>query len=454
MVQSQRCNVQMGVPTDDTQRPERQGWGGDVLMSSQEAMLNLNIQKVYTKWIRDYRDQQDRQGRVSFIVPRAGIEEDMVWSSSFVIVPWYQYIFYSDTSLLKDNYTAILRYMNYLAGKGRSDVKPKESGGNPLFNDTLPEPNLVGYLQQSQWGDHLSLADTYRSRSGLPLSISTAFYYFDVLIMEKMARILDKKDHAEKFHFLAGEIRNTFNNKFLNRQGGFYDDGSQSAQTWPLFFGLVPDDMEKPVMNTLLNDIIEKHKSHPTTGYMGTKYLLDLLTQKGHEGLVWKMALNTDFPGWAYSLRNGRTTITEKWTDGGSQNHVVLGAAIDPWFYNVLSGINPDENYPGFKRSIIKPYIPKNDLDWVKASVNTIHGTISSSWQKKQDGLILNIQIPSNTTAVVYLPAGPGAVIKEGGKDISQVKEIRALFSDGNKAVFEVGSGSYSFFVSDISKRK
>ena len=116
----------------------------------------MNIQKLYTKWLRDYRDQQDRQGRVSFIVPRAGIEEDMVWSSSFVIMPWYLYIFYGDTAVLKENYETILKYMNYLARQGNSDIQPKESGGNPLFNDTLLEPNLIGYLQQSQWGDHLS----------------------------------------------------------------------------------------------------------------------------------------------------------------------------------------------------------------------------------------------------------------------------------------------------------
>jgi len=454
MVQSQRCNVQMGVPTDDTQRPERQGWGADVLMSSQEAMLNLNIQKLYTKWLRDYRDQQDRQGRVSFIVPRAGIEEDMVWSSSFVIMPWYLYIFYGDTAVLKENYEAILKYMNYLARQGNSDIQPKESGGNPLFNDTLLEPNLIGYLQQSQWGDHLSLAEGYRSRSGLPLSISTAFYYHDVQIMEKIASVLGKKEHAEKFHLLRSEILNAFNRRFLNKKEGYYDDQSQSAQTWPLFFDMVPEELERSLMSTLINDIVEKHDDHLSTGYMGTKYMVDLLTKKGREDLVWKLALKKDFPSWGYSLRNGRTTITEKWTDGGSQNHLVLGAAIDPWFYNVLAGINPDESCPGFKKFTIKPYIPHNDLDWVRASVNTIHGTIASSWRKKQEGLYLDIKVPSNTTAIVYLPASPGAIITEGGNQVSQTKRIRSLPSGSNESIFEVGSGSYSFFVSDISKRK
>lgn len=425
-VQSQRSNVQMGVPTDDTQRPERQGWGGDALMTAQEAMLNVTIQRVYAKWFLDFQDQQDQFGRLGFITPRPGIKEDLVWSSAFVIMPWYQYVYYGDTAVLADNYDAILRYMNYLASQGRDDIFPKEKGGNPLFPEAVLQPILPGYLQQSQWGDHLSLADGYHSRSGLPLSISTAIYYHNIQVVEKMARVLGKEEHAEKFKHLALEVKNAFNNKFLNREDGYYDEGSQAAQTWPLIFGMVPEDMEESVFNTLIKDIVETNDNHPTTGYVGTKFMLDLLTEKGREDLVWKMALNTDFPSWGYSLRNGRTTITEKWADGGSQNHVVLGAAIDPWFYNVLAGIRPDVNFPGFKKFIIDPYIPETDLDWVKATVHTIHGTISSSWQKKSGGLILEIKVPANTTATVYLPTNSG------------------------EKVIELGSGEYSFSISDI----
>jgi alpha-L-rhamnosidase len=448
-VQSQRSNIQMGVPTDDTQRPERQGWGGDALMTAQQAMFNVNIQRIYAKWFRDNRDQQDQLGRIGCIVPRAGIEEDMVWSSSFVIMPWYQYIHYGDTAVLEENYHAILRHINYLASQGRADIEPKEKGRNPIFNPSNLEPALIGHLQQSQWGDHLSLATGYKSRSGLPLSISTAFYFHEVQVLEKMARVLGKKEHEEKFKLLAGEIRDAFNKKFLNRNEGYYDDRSQAAQSWPIFFGMVPSDMEQAVMNTLLKDIVELNNIHPTTGYVGTKYMLDLLTKKGRADIVWQMALKTDFPSWNYFLREGRTTITEAWNGGGSQNHVVLGAAIDPWFYTVLAGINQQESAPGFRKMIIKPYIPEQDLDWVKASVHTMYGTVFSSWQKKREGLMLDIGIPANTTATIHLPAGKGASITESGKALSGVKGIRILTSLENEVVVEVGSGAYSFFISE-----
>jgi alpha-L-rhamnosidase len=179
-----------------------------------------------------------------------------------------------------------------------------------------------------------------------------------------------------------------------------------------------------------------------------------LLTKKGREDIVWEMAMKTDFPSWSYFLRDGRTTITEAWTGGGSQNHLALGAAIDPWFYTVLAGINADETAPGFKKFTIKPFIPDHDLDWVKASVHTTHGLISSAWQKKSGGLKLEVKVPVNTTATVFLPADPGAVITEGGKPVLKATGIKLLSSDDKKTVFELGAGSYSFEVlSDLQKK-
>ena len=129
---------------------------------------------------------------------------------------------------------------------------------------------------------------------------------------------------------------------------------------------------------------------------------------------------------------------------------MVLGAAIDPWFYNVLAGIKPDENNPGFKKFIINPYIPENDLDWVNASVHSMHGTISSSWEKKEGGILFDIKIPANTMATVYLPSNNIDEIREGGKPVSRIKEIKILGTENGKTIMELGSGSYSFSISDL----
>jgi alpha-L-rhamnosidase len=133
---------------------------------------------------------------------------------------------------------------------------------------------------------------------------------------------------------------------------------------------------------------------------------------------------------------------------------VVLGAAIDPWFYSVLAGINPDENYPGFKRFTINPFVPDHDFDWVSASLHTMHGTISSSWRKKPGEWILETKVPANTTAVVHLPLSPGAFITEGGKPVSRAKGIRPMASEDEEVVFELAAGSYKFSVRGVSMGK
>ena len=264
-----------------------------------------------------------------------------------------------------------------------------------------------------------------------------------------MATVLGKTQDAETFNLLVTRVRDAFNNKFLNREEGYYVDRSQSAQTWPLLFGLVPEDQEKSVFNTLINDIVDIRDGHPSTGYVGTKFMLDLLTENDRQDIVWYMALKTDFPSWGYSLRNGRTTITEAWKDGGSQNHVVLGAAIDPWFYNTLAGIKMDEQFPGFKKFTIDPYVPDHDLDWVKSTINTIHGKIISSWKKGPNGLIIEVTVPPNTIARIHLPTSPGGSILEGKKRISRVKEIKFIDERTDATVVEVGSGEYSFLISN-----
>jgi alpha-L-rhamnosidase len=205
------------------------------------------------------------------------------------------------------------------------------------------------------------------------------------------------------------------------------------------------------VQKVLIDDIVKTHNGHPTTGYVGTKYMIDQLTKAGRQDIVWQMLMNTDFPSWNYSLRDGRSTITERWDDGGSQNHVVLGAAIDPWFYTVLAGIRADENYPGYRQFSIQPYIPDSALDWVKASVNTAYGTISSSWKKTKSSLQFDFEIPVNTTAIVYLPANAAADIRESGQSPDKSNSVMLLGVKENKTVLKLGSGSYHF---EVRQRK
>ena len=440
-VQSQRCNIQMGVPTDCPQRAERQGWGADGWLSAQEAMLNLDMPRLYAKWVSDFHDEQLPSGLVGMIAPRSGIEEDLIWSAAYIMIPWYQYLQYGDKRILKDYYSSLVHYMEYLADQGESDVKPRLISA-PFLDYPRQKPVNPGYLQTSVWGDHLSLAEGFKGNRNLPLSITTAFYYYDAHIMAKIAGVLDKKEDFRKFSNLSIKIKDAFNNRFFDASKNSYDNGTQAPQAYALSLGLVPKGHVKGVLQTLLDEMYGKHYGHLTTGYPGTKTLIDALTLEERPDVVWHLTQLDGFPGWKDMLR-GRTTVPEAW-NGGSFNHIVLTAAIDSWFYTSLAGIQIDEGKPAYANILIKPYIPK-DLDWVSAGISTIRGQVLSSWRLKKDTITMEVTIPANTKASVQVPSGNIRRMKVNGHSPGKTVGVISFGVQGKESIYRIGSGHYIF---------
>jgi alpha-L-rhamnosidase len=457
-LQSQLCNVQMGVPTDDTQRPERQGWGADAWGTAREALYNLWMPRVYRKWIRDFCDQQDDAGMLGMIVPQAGANEDLVWSAAFVLIPWWQYLHCGDRRILAEIYPALQRYLGYLQRVGVKEVSTATSeevvdkllsisGARTRFSTEADR----GHLQVSQWGDHLSTAEGFASRSNLPLSIATAFYYQDVAVMAEIAAVLGHDEDAGRYSALADEIRAAFNERFFDPALGYYDTGVQSAQAWALAFGLAPEEHRKRIETYFMRSIGQTQR-RLTTGYAGTRYAIEALSMVGRDDMVWKLAVATEYPSWGYMLRLNRTTSCERWDgESGSLNHAPLGAAIDEWFYWGLAGIRPDASAPGFETIIFKPYLPE-ELPWARASLDTPRGRIVSEWRQDADTACLTFTVPANCAAVVHVPSGDPTTIFESGLPAARSEGVELLSVADGESRFTVGSGTYQFAFNKAAK--
>ncbi len=457
-VQSQICNFQMGVPTDDTQRTERLGWAGDAWSYAEEALYNLDVPAVFAKWIADFYDQQDETGMVGMIVPQAGSEEDLVWSAAFILMPWWQYVHCGDKRLLEESYPYFQRYMAYLerCGQRTIEVLPAEKAYLAMRYFTPVEKRYPaaaerGHLQISQWGDHLATNEgSMGARKNQPLSIATAFYYMDVVTMARIADVLGKSSDAVRYRELAEKIKQSFNERFFIANAGYYDIGCQSAQAWPLAFGLVPQEHRERVSNYLNSSVSQRQQSF-TTGYAGTKWAVQAVANSGRNDFVWERAIATDYPSWGYMLRDSRrTTITENWAGKGSLCHTTLGAAIDEWFYWGLAGIQPDESAPGYVNVIIKPYLPKS-LPWAKASIRTPRGVVASHW--KQDGKLaeLCVTIPANSTGEIHLPADLAQPITQSQHSLAEAPGISAVNMEKSPVTLRVGSGEYRFTFTPVS---
>lgn len=419
VVWSQRANL-MGYPTDCPQREERLGWMGDAHVTAEEAIYNFDMNLFYCKWLNDIKVNQEPGGDIPFIAPRPISEGPAVaWSSGFHLITWYHYLYYGDVKILSDNFESMKRYVNFLS---------------TLANDYI--------LPTDKYGDWVALSAGWKR--GLPLSASTGYYYYITTILSRTSRILGFNNDAKIYGELAENIKLAYNKRFYNAESKNYDDGSQFANSFALFLKLVPENEKKGVIDNLINDIVKINNGHLTTGILGTKYMLELLSEEGRSDIAWLLATQNSYPGWLNMLGN-RNTFSEHWIEKGmnSHNHVMFGS-IDSWFYKILGGIQVDENGPGFGNIILKPYMPAN-LTWVKASVRTVKGLVRLDWTSNQQNYKLNVQVPVGSDATVYILANSKDKIKEGGLPIDKVKNVTFLRMENNYAVFRIGSGSYNF---------
>jgi len=326
------------------------------------------------------------------------------------VMLWQYYVHYGDRAFLAEHFDSMKRYVDYL--------------GTQATNHILPQ----------YWiGDWGTIVEGWKE--GEPVSVGTAFYYHDALIVAKAAGVLGRQKEAEKYTALANQIKAAFNRKFYDREKRQYEQGTQFSNAFPLFLGLVEESEQAAVLNNILRDL-EQRNGHFNVGVLGAKYLIDALTQFGRSDVAFKLATQTGYPSWAHMLEGGRTTLSEFWNLKGSHNHVMMGS-IDGWFYRTLAGIQPDEARPGFEHIIIKPYIP-DSLSFVRASTQTVRGRVAVEWAKENGSLELKVAIPVNSTATVYMPA-------TSANQVLSMPVLKPVRLENSAAVYQIGSGRYTF---------
>jgi hypothetical protein len=314
------------------------------------------------------------------------------------------------------------RYVDYLGSKSRDDIV---SHGLGDWYDLGPRPPGEAQLT--------------------PKALTaTAFYFEDASILAKTAALLGRDEDAERYHQLAGRVRDAFNRTFYQADHARYASGSQCANSVPLVMGLANPPDRTRVLDNIVKDIRDRHNSL-TAGDVGYGYLLRALAEGGRSDVIFDMNDQSATPGYGYQLKQGATSLTEAWDAGraSSQNHFMLGQ-ITAWFYHDLAGIAGDPDGPGFQKVIIQPRVV-GDLTWVKAYHDTLYGRVASAWKIEGNRIGLDVSIPVNTTATVYVPTSDPSDITESGHRPNEAKGVRFIRSEPGAAVFAIGSGDYHF---------
>lgn len=375
-MQSYRSNLH-SIPTDCPQR-EKNGWTADAHVAVDLGLLGFDGITFYEKWMDDFRDCQarDSSGGIAAMIPAVGGYGWVgpVWDAALFIIPDALYHYYGDTACIAKMYPCMLRYLDYM--------KTREADG--------------GYIQYGL-GDWL-----FWKRKAQVEFTSTAYYFREYQLMARFAGILGKD--SLPFTRKADALKELINRKFFNPETGVYANGTQTGQALALYFGLVPDGKEQMVADKL-HEYLEADDFFLNFGLIGTKTVPAMLAKYGYMDDAMKMITKTDAPSWGYWIdKLGYTTLPETWTlspvfKDASLNHVFFGD-VAAWMMNQLAGINYDPVVPGFRRIRITPHFVK-ELEWAEGRYHSVAGPVRSRWERKDGQVVLTVDIPMGTDAVI-----------------------------------------------------
>ena len=419
------------VPTDCPQRDERMGFTGDGHIAGRALQYNFDAARFHDKWTRDHLDTQSRHGYVPAKCPNGALPElaDPSWTVSLLAIPWHRYRFTGDASLLRRHYDRLRRYVEFWESVAVDDLLPEEYAG---------------------YGDWVALENT-DGRWGEPTDFFTnAYYHRSVALLADIAAVIGADADAARYRERADAVAAAFNDRYFDADAAAYEARTQATYALPVFFDIAPDDRVDDIVANLVAKV-ESDGGKLRTGFLGTRPLLAVLADHGHADLAYEVVSDPEFPGWVYMLREGATTVWERWDSdsdehiGGrmnSLNHSPF-ACVSEWFYEHLAGIDVRLGGDG-PDVVVAPSIP-DGLPWAEGSVETPLGTVESRWAADDGGYDLSVTIPWNADGRIAVPVDDGSAVSVDGETVWEgngAAHEGVRRTDGVVEV-EVRSGSY-----------
>lgn len=379
-----RSNL-VSVPTDCPQRDERLGWLGDAQLIMRTALHHYDLAEFAAKWLQDIRDGQSPSGAYPDVAPRMVVDVDGSpgWADAGVLVPWHLLLMTGRADLVAEHRDSMVRFMDHLDRENPTGLRTSALSRN--------------------YGDWLSLAEPTPK-----VLVATAYFKRCADAMAAIDRALGRDD--ARWTAMAERISVAFQKAFLGSHPLI--GGTQTGAAMAIAAGLVPAELLPQVGDALAADIAARGGAL-TTGIHGLRDLLPALTGAGHFHAAMGLLLRREFPSWLHVIRNGGTTMWERW-DGwtaergfqtpamNSFNHYALGS-VGEWLFETVGGLAPDPAAPGFARAIVRPH-PDVRIGQARVSRQTPAGEFTVSWTYGDDVFRLRVTVPDRASACVHVP--------------------------------------------------
>ena len=405
----------LSVPTDCPQRNERLGWCADTQVFCEAGAFNADTSRFFHKWTRDLRDSRCAEGGYPSVAPFAQYGNEtfnLGWADAGVIVPWTVWKMFGDTAILEENFDAMAKFVRKL-DETKYDFEGKL---DYIYADWLSYETFETCGNSfGSWGKWKDDPDAMNYRRYL----AACYWLYDARLMVQMSEALGRPEDAAWFKGSAERALAHIRGKFIESDGLLLKPmrGLQTACVFALHFGIVEGKARGETL-ALLKKSIREHGDCLQTGFLGTSFLMDALSECGETELCYTLLLQHKNPSWLYSVDQGATTVWERWNsytkkngfgpvEMNSFNHYAYGQVLG-WMYRNIAGIAADPKAPGFRNIVMRP-LPDKRLGSAKAEYKSAAGLIRSAWRYEGDKWIWDFTVPEGSTASVILPGESAA---------------------------------------------
>ena len=393
---SQRANF-IEIPTDCPQRDERLGWTGDAQVFAATACWLTDSHQFLRKYLRDVMADQREDGAISHFSPDPtrlhpehfpGFAGSTGWGDAIVIIPWVLYTHYADRDVLEECLPAMIRWIDFVWS---------------ISDGPIVRPPSRWGVRGFTFGDWLQpVGDNRKPRPTIADDCAATIYHFiSTSLIARIADILGNAELKSRMEGRAKAIQDAFAREFISASGRLAHN-DQTSYALAFFYDLIPE-QHFEAARAYFRQVIIDADYKIGTGFIGTPALLPALTKLGLDDVAAKVFLQEEVPGWLYQVRQGATTIWERWDaigpdgtiydpDMNSYNHYAYGAVCQ-WLFESVAGIAPDPAAPGFARVIVDP-MPIPALGHASAFHEVAQGRIEAKWRFEGDEVIYHLTLP------------------------------------------------------------